>query len=41
MGQRLLAGGGSFHVAGRLRRDDWQGRDGVQFEIDDIADAPR
>ncbi len=41
MGQRLLAGGGSFHVAGRLRRDDWQGRDGLQFEIEDIAEAPR
>lgn len=41
MGQRLLAGGGSFHVAGRLRRDDWQGRDGLQFEIDDVAEAPR
>jgi single-stranded-DNA-specific exonuclease len=40
-GQRLLAGGGSFQVAGRLRRDDWQGRDGVQFEIDDIAESPR
>jgi len=41
IGQRLLAGGGSFHVAGRLRRDDWQGRDGLQFEIEDIAEARR
>jgi hypothetical protein len=22
-----------------LKRDDWQGRSGLQFEIDDIADV--
>jgi single-stranded-DNA-specific exonuclease len=41
VGARLLAAGASVHVAGRLRRDDWQGRDGVQIEIDDVADAIR
>lgn len=38
LGKRLLAGGGAVHVVGRLKRDDWQGRDGLQFEIEDIAD---
>ncbi len=37
LGVRLLAGGG-LHVAGRLKPDDWQGRSGVQFEIEDAAD---
>jgi single-stranded-DNA-specific exonuclease len=41
LGARLLAAGASVHVAGRLRRDDWQGRDSVQIEIDDVADAIR
>lgn len=41
LGRRLLAEGGLVHVAGRLRADDWQGRAGVQFEIDDIADPRR
>ncbi|MDE2356665.1 MAG: single-stranded-DNA-specific exonuclease RecJ [Alphaproteobacteria bacterium] len=39
LGTRLLAGGASVHVAGRLKRDTWQGRDGAQLEIDDLADA--
>ena len=38
LGKRLLAGGGSLHVAGRLKADDWNGRQGVELEIDDIAD---
>jgi len=38
MGQRLLAGGGSVHVAGKLKRDDWKGRDGVEIDIEDVAD---
>jgi single-stranded-DNA-specific exonuclease len=38
LGRRLLAGGGSLHVAGRLKADDWQGRQGVQLEIEDAAD---
>ena len=38
LGQRLLSPGGALHVAGRLKPDDYQGRQGVQFEIDDAAD---
>jgi single-stranded-DNA-specific exonuclease len=38
LGQRLLAGGGSVHVAGKLKLDDWKGRDGVEIEIEDAAD---
>ena len=40
-GRRLLAEGGSIHVVGRLKPDDWQGREGVQFEIEDVADPRR
>ncbi len=39
LGRRLLAAGGSIHVAGKLKVDDWNGRKGVQFEIEDAADA--
>ncbi len=38
IGKRLLAGGGSVHVAGRLKPDDWMGRAGVELEIEDVAD---
>lgn len=38
LGQRILAGGGAMHFVGRLKPDDWQGREGVQFEIEDGAD---
>ena len=38
LGRRLLAGGGGVHVAGRLKADDWNGRQGVQLEIEDLAD---
>jgi single-stranded-DNA-specific exonuclease len=38
LGARLLSGGGAVHVAGRLKPDDWQGREGVEFEIEDVAD---
>ncbi|HYD44413.1 MAG TPA: single-stranded-DNA-specific exonuclease RecJ, partial [Phenylobacterium sp.] len=38
MGERLLASGGALHVAGRLKFDDWNGRESVQFEIEDVAD---
>ncbi|MEW5684262.1 MAG: single-stranded-DNA-specific exonuclease RecJ [Pseudomonadota bacterium] len=41
MGRRLLQEGGAVHVAGRLKPDDWQGREGVQFEIEDIFDPRR
>jgi single-stranded-DNA-specific exonuclease len=37
IGRRLMAGQ-SLHVAGRLRPDDWNGRRGVELEIDDVAD---
>ncbi len=41
IGRRLLVEGGAIHVAGRLKPDDWQGRSGVQFEIEDVADPRR
>jgi single-stranded-DNA-specific exonuclease len=41
LGRRLLAGGGALHVAGRLKSDDWNGREGVQIEIEDAADPRR
>ena len=37
-GKALLAGHGGLSVAGRLKADDWNGRRGVQFEIEDVAD---
>ena len=39
LGRRLLLAGGAVHAVGRLKRDDWQGRDGLQFEIEDLADT--
>lgn len=41
IGRRLLARDGLVHVAGRLRADDWMGREGVQLEIEDLADPRR
>ena len=41
LGRRLLVEGGAIHVVGRLKPDDWQGRNGVEFEIDDAADPRR
>ncbi len=38
LGRRLLAGDGALHVAGRLRPDDWMGREAVELEIEDAAD---
>ncbi|MDQ0463195.1 single-stranded-DNA-specific exonuclease [Caulobacter ginsengisoli] len=38
LGRRLLASPASMHLVGRLKPDDWQGREGVQFEIEDGAD---
>jgi single-stranded-DNA-specific exonuclease len=38
LGRRLLAGGGALHVAGRLKPDDWMGREAVELEIEDAAD---
>ena len=41
MGRRLLGAGPSLHVAGRLKVDEWNGREGVQLEIEDAADSRR
>ncbi len=41
LGRRLLAGGAGLHVAGRLKADDWNGRRGVELEIEDAADPRR
>ncbi len=41
LGRRLLGGDGGLHVAGRLRANDWNGRVGVQLEIEDVADPRR
>lgn len=38
LGQRLLAGGGALDVAGKLKPDDYMGRNGVQIEIEDVHD---
>jgi single-stranded-DNA-specific exonuclease len=38
LGRRLLSGEGALHVAGRLKTDDYMGREGVQLEIEDAAD---
>jgi single-stranded-DNA-specific exonuclease len=40
-GRRLLAEGSSVHVVGRLKPDDWQGRESVELEIEDVADPRR
>jgi single-stranded-DNA-specific exonuclease len=39
LGRRLLAAGPSLHLVGRLKRDDWNGRSGVQLEIEDASEA--
>ncbi|MFO1014227.1 MAG: single-stranded-DNA-specific exonuclease RecJ [Caulobacteraceae bacterium] len=39
LGQRLLAGQGGLHVAGKLQADDWQGRQSVEIVVEDVADA--
>jgi len=38
LGQRLMAGGGAIHAVGKLKADDWSGRNTVELEIEDIAD---
>ncbi len=38
VGQRLLSADAGLHLAGRLKADDWNGREGVQLEIEDAAD---
>ena len=37
LGKRLMAGG-ALHVVGRLKPDDWNGRGGVELEIEDAGD---
>ena len=37
-GKALLSGQGGLCVTGRLRADDWNGRRGVQLEIEDVGD---
>jgi single-stranded-DNA-specific exonuclease len=37
-GQALLMGQGGLSIVGRLKADDWNGRKGAQFEIEDVAD---
>lgn len=39
LGDALLRPGGLVHVLGRLKADDYMGRNGVQLEIEDIAQA--
>ncbi|HEX2561250.1 single-stranded-DNA-specific exonuclease RecJ [Phenylobacterium sp.] len=41
LGRRLLVEGGSIHVVGKLKPDDWQGRESVELEIEDAADPRR
>ena len=38
LGRAILSGQGGLSVVGRLKADDWNGRRGVQLEIDDAAD---
>lgn len=41
VGRRLLNEGGAVHVVGKLKADDWNGREGVELEIEDVADPRR
>ena len=41
LGRRLMQEGGALHIAGRLKPDDWQGRESVELEIEDAADLRR
>ena len=38
IGKRLMEQGAGLHIAGKLKADDWNGRNGVQLEIEDLAD---
>jgi len=38
---QALAAGDALNIVGRLKADDWNGRRGVQLEIDDVADPRR
>jgi single-stranded-DNA-specific exonuclease len=41
LGRALMVGANAVHVAGRLKPDDWQGRESVELEIEDVADPRR
>ncbi|MFN4297854.1 MAG: single-stranded-DNA-specific exonuclease RecJ [Brevundimonas sp.] len=41
LGRALLSGATGISVVGRLKADDWNGRRGVQFEIEDAHDPRR
>ncbi|MFN3538162.1 MAG: single-stranded-DNA-specific exonuclease RecJ, partial [Brevundimonas sp.] len=41
LGRALLSGATGLSVVGRLKADDWNGRRGVQFEIEDAHDPRR
>lgn len=41
LGQALLSGQGGLKAAVRLKADDWNGRRGIQLEIEDLADDRR
>jgi len=41
LGRRLLSGGGGLHLVGKIKADDWNGRQGVELEIEDAADPRR
>ena len=41
LGRALLGASGVLHLVGRLKPDDWQGRQGVELEIEDAADPRR
>ncbi len=38
LGRRLMSAQGALHLVGRLKPDDYQGRNGVELEIEDAAD---
>ncbi len=38
LGARLMSGEGTLHLAGKLKPDDWQGRQSVELEVEDAAD---
>jgi single-stranded-DNA-specific exonuclease len=42
LGDAILSGDGKvFHVAGRLQRDNWGGREKIELMIEDLADPAR
>ncbi len=41
LGRALMGASNALHVVGKLKPDDWQGRQGVELEIEDVADPRR